>query len=262
VIHSVTGPVSARVLLEEAQWAIDMFAEAKSKSYSARTQFVSWSHQEAGWSPESGQDRKVHELLSIRPLPKLQDVYEEIFEKILGQKVSDAGPRLAQASKRLEYAKKTGRPILFVMHHKGGFASPQFSATTSQLLGEFVVIAMPLREGPALSQLTSQPPFETNSSARPLFVIARSDCKQLKSIAGWDDRRLAAGLAEGWVDALDRNPPSVGALVRAQRLLRKVDPTSADKARELTIRVQEEGRAAREAAKEAAKAKSMLLAAG
>jgi hypothetical protein len=83
----------------------------------------------------------------------------------------------------------------------------------------------------------------------------------LKSIAGWDDDRLAAGLAEGWVDALDRNPPSVGALVRAQRLLRKVDPTSADKARELTIRVQEEGRAARKAAQEAAKAESMQLAA-
>jgi hypothetical protein len=261
LIHSVTGPVSARVLLQEAEWAIDMFAEAKSKPYAARTQFVSSAHQQASWSPESGQDRKVHELLSMRPLPKLQIVYKEIFEKILGQKVSHAGPRLAQASQRLEYAKKTGRPILFVMHHKGGFSNPQFSATTRLLLREYVVIAMPLREAPALSQLTGQPPFEANSSARPLFVVARSDCKQLNSIAGWDESRLAAGLADGWVDALDRNPPGIGTLVRAQRLLRKVNPSSADKARELTIRVKEEGRAAREAAKEAAKADGMKLAA-
>jgi hypothetical protein len=116
-------------------------------------------------------------------------------------------------------------------------------------MGQYAVIVMPLREGPALSQLTGQPPFEASGSARPLFVIARSDCQQLRSISGWNDHQLATGLAEGWVDALERNPPGIRSLIRAQRLLRPVSPASADRARELTIRMQEETRAAREAAK-------------
>ena len=116
VIHSVTGPVSADVLLDEARWAIEMYAQAKTKSPSEQTQFVAWSHQQASWAPASSRDRRVHELLAAWPMPPLQSVYEEIFGKILGERVSQAGPRLAQASMRLQYAEKTNRPILFVLH--------------------------------------------------------------------------------------------------------------------------------------------------
>ena len=97
VIHSVTGPVSASVLLDEARWALAMHAEAVARPHSEQTQFVAWSHQQASWAPASPQDRRIHELLATRPLPALQSVYEEIFGKILGQRVSQAGPRLAQA---------------------------------------------------------------------------------------------------------------------------------------------------------------------
>ncbi len=249
VIHSVTGPVSAKVLLDEAKWAIEMYAAARAKTPSELGHHVAWSHQQASWSPVSNQDRKVHELLMNRPLPHLTEVYEEIFEKILGQRVSEAGPRLVQAEARLKYAKRSGRPILFVMHDKGGWSSPNLNPLLSQIMGEYVVIVMPLREGPALSQLTKQPPFEASGSARPLFVVARSDCKQISSVAGWNYQQLSAALAEGWIDALEAHPPNIRTLVRAQRVLRKVSPASADRARELTIRVQEENRAAREAAK-------------
>jgi hypothetical protein len=190
----------------------------------------------------------VHELFTLNPLPRLQDVYAEIFEKILGQRVSKAGPRLAQAAAKIELAKKTGRPILFVMHEHG-WAMPNLTSATSQLMDEFVVIAMPLKEAPALSQLTGQPPYEGEGPARPLYVITRSDCQQLHSVAGWHHNRLNSALARGWVDALQRNPPSVRSLVRAQRVLRKVDSNSADRVRELTIRVQEESRAARESSR-------------
>ncbi len=249
MIHSVTGPVNANVLLQEAKWALEMYTQAQARPATEQSQFVAGAHQQASASPLSSQDRQVHELLMNTPLPKLQMVYQEIFEKILGQKVSEAGPRLAQASVRLDYARKTGRPILFVMHNQGEWASPVFNPATRQLMDEYAVIAMPLREAPALSQLTGQPPFQASGSARPLFVIARSDCQQLKSIAGWNDRLLASALAEGWIDALERNPPNVRSLIRAQRLLRPVDPSSADRARELTIRVQQEMRAVREASK-------------
>lgn len=250
MIHSVTGPVSAKVLMAEAEWAIEMFKQAKSKPYDERFQYVASAHQQASWSPVNGQDRKVHELLMTRPLPHLQSVYKEIFENILGQRVSKAGPRLVQASIRLDYAKKTGRPILFVLHDRNAWSNYSLTPVTQSLANEYVVIVMPLRESPALSQLTGQPPFEARGSARPLFVVARSDCQQLTSVAGWYERELLAAMADGWADALERNPPNIGTLVRAQRLLRKANPESADRVRELTIRVQEEQRAAREAAKE------------
>lgn len=247
MIHSVPGPVSAETLLAEANWALDVYKEAKLKSGDEQIQFVAWSHQQASWAPNGNRDRKVHELLASRPMPKLQWVYEEVFEKILGEKVSEAGPRLAQAATRLEYAKKTGRPILFVMHKKHEWSTPNFNATTRQLMGEFAVIVMPLKEGPALSQLTGQPPFEASGSARPLFVVARSNCEQIASVAGWNEQSLAGALASGWVDALEENPPNVRTLVRAQRLLRKASPAAAQRAKDLTIRVQEEARTAREA---------------
>lgn len=249
MIHSVAGPVSAEVLLAEAKWALQMYETAKSKPAADQMQFVAWTHQQASWAPADGRDRKIHELFMNRPLPKLQLVYEEVFEKILGEKVSEAGPRLAQAAVRLEYAKKTGRPILFVMHDRHQWSSPMLSTATRQLMGEYAVIVMPLKEGPALSQLTGQPPFQVSGSARPLFVIARSDCEQIGSVAGLNDRQLANALAGGWADALERRRPNIRTLVRAQRLLRKVNNDAADRVKTLTIRVQEEERAAREEAK-------------
>lgn len=234
--------------MDEARFAIELYSEAKSKTYHERLKHIATVHQQASLSPESNQDRKIHELFAFNPLPRLQDVYQEIFEKILGQRVSKAGPRLAQASVKIDLAKKTGRPILFVMHEHG-WAMPNLTSVTSQLLNEFVVIAMPLKEAPALSQLTGQPPYEGDRSARPLFVVARSDCRQIRSVAGWSHDQLNSALADGWAEALQRKPPSIRTLVRAQRLLRKADPAAANRVRELTIRVQEESRAAREASR-------------
>jgi hypothetical protein len=110
---------------------------------------------------------------------------------------------------------------------------------------------MPLREAPALSQLTGQPPFEVSNGARPLIVVTHSDCKQIEAISGWHEQRLATALARVWIDSLEKNPPPLRGLVRAQRLLRKVDTASAVRAKELTIRVQQEAREAREAEKSA-----------
>jgi hypothetical protein len=253
VIHSVTGPVSAEVLLDEARWAIEMYAQANTKAPSEQTQFVAWSHQQASWAPASSRDRRVHELLATRPMPPLQSVYQEIFGKILGERVSQAGPRLAQASVRLKYAETTARPILFVLHEGNHWSLPPMSPETRQLMGQCVVIVMPLREAPALSQLTGQPPFEVSTAARPLMVVTQSDCKQLASISGWQQQQLASAMARAWVDSMEQNPPTLRALVRAQRLLRKVDSVSAGRAKELTIRVQQLEREAREAEKSAAR---------
>lgn len=249
VIHSVTGPVNATVLYEEARWALDAFEKAKAKEGDERLMCLASAHEQASHSPVSGQDRRVHELLASRPMPHLQSVYREIFEDILGQRVSKAGPRLAQAAVRLKYAKEKGSPILFVLHDGNTWSNPAFGTTTQQLIQQYVVIVMPLRESPALSQLTEQPPFEASGSARPLFVVTRSDCRQLSSISGWNETALAVALADGWADALERDPPNIRTLVRAQRLLKKANPSAAQRVREVTIQVQQKQREERELAK-------------
>ena len=236
VIHSVTGPVKPEVLLEEAKWALEVYREAKSLRYPTRMQFLASSHQRASMSARSNQDRKVHELLMNNPFPLLRDVYVTVFQDILGQRVSKAGPRLAQAANILERAKKSGRPILFVLHEGTSWSPPPVKHTYQAILNNYFVIVMPLREAPALSQLTKQPPFESSRNARPLFVVARSDCTQLRAIAGWNEQHLTHALAEGWVDFIERKPPRISDMVRAQRLLRSVDDDLEKRVRDVTVR--------------------------
>ncbi|NND96745.1 MAG: hypothetical protein HKN47_05380 [Pirellulaceae bacterium] len=244
-MHSVTGPVSAKVLMDEAQWAIDLHQATAEMTSNARLNHIASAHRQASLVAQSKQDRQVHELFTSMPMPHLQIVYRQVFESILGQRVSEAGPRLVEAATRIEFAKKTGCPILFVMHHANSWSNPRLNSNVDELIGHYAVIVIPAREAPALSQLTGQPPYESNSSARPLFVIARSDCSQIGSVAGWNYNKLASLLADGWVDSLERNPPSIRGLVQAQRLLKKVKPTAANRVRALTVRVQEEAKAKR-----------------
>lgn len=248
VIHSVTGPVSADKLLEEAEWALQMYEEALQQPPTQVRAYVAWAHQQAA-NFGVGQDRQVHELLMANPLPPLSLVFDEIFEDILGQRVSTAAPRLAQAAVRLRIAKESGRPLLLVFYegHEPPLANA-YSELAHQLLRQYVVIAMPLKDAPALSQLTERPPYDSPSSARPLFVIARSDGEQLDALAGWNDHYLTQALASGWVDALERNPPGSRDLTRVTRMLDKHYPALADRTRALTIRVQQQAREAREAA--------------
>ena len=253
MIHSVTGPVSADVLLSEANWAMELYGQAKLLPPSQQMAFVSTAHLQRG-TRTNGQIQQVHQFLAGHPLAPLKLVYEHIFERILGQRVSKAGPRLAQAEAGLNLARKTGRPLLFVFHdgndgwnwsstpnRKGG----GYGAFTSQMMNEYIVIAMPIREGPALSQLTKRPPYEAAGSRRPMFIVCRSDGEQIDGLAGWNDGYLARALAEGWVDALERNPPSRRTLTRATRLLNRVYPALAERTKELTIRLREDAKVAR-----------------
>lgn len=195
------------------------------------------------------QDRLVHQLFATYPLPPLETVYKHIFEKVLGERVSKAAPRLAEASQRLEYAKRTGRPLLFVLHDGESLGNPRFDTLTQRLIDEYVVIVMPIREAPALSHLTQQPPFEVSGTARPIFVVTHSDCKQIASLSGWNHRQLPHFLAIGWAESLEQNPRSVRTLVRAQQVLRKANPEVTERIKELTIRLREEAKAARDAKK-------------
>lgn len=247
VIHSVTGPVSASVLLEEAKWAVDLYDNVKHEPGLRRLRAIASAHHLASLAPRSGQDRKVHELLMAQPMPGLMRVYEEIFENVLGEKVSEVGPLMVEAARQIERAKRANRPILFVLNEKGSFDVPQVPLLTQQVLNEYTLITLPLRAAPALSQLTGQPPFESTGKGGTLIVAARSDCTQLASVSGWHDlATLNAVLSTGWMDALERKRPETRHLIRAERLLRKLSPEGTDWGSELMRRLRDDSPPERE----------------
>ena len=116
VVHAVIGPVSAEVLLTEAHWALARWDEVKDLATpDAQERQMSLSHQGelpgemrkggqvasrgqnntpfvSAWGSASRligtQPQKVHQLLAEKPLAPLEDVYVEVFERILGEPVS------------------------------------------------------------------------------------------------------------------------------------------------------------------------------
>ncbi len=115
---------------------------------------------------------KVHLLLREMPLAALDDVYVHVFERILGERVSKETDNDRQAVRGLQYAAQHGRPILFVLlrgRMEHNYAQQQWLAHLETMcksdrhLGSILractVIVVPLKELPALSQKTKQPPY-------------------------------------------------------------------------------------------------------
>ena len=248
VIHAVAGPVSASELLTEANWAVQLYEELNSKPPQQRAIYSSSQHYAASMVSISNKDRRIHELLSKQPLPRLGQVYPTVFSKILNEKISTAKPRLAQAAARLAYAKTTKRPLLFVLHgqsHQGYYKLPPLKPATRRMIEEYVVIVMPLKEAAALSQITNRPPYQATGTARPLIVAADYNGEPISTFTGWNQPNLNQTLARGWASAIDENPPSLRSLVRVQRVLRPVDPVAAELIKATTIRKRKEAKAAR-----------------
>jgi hypothetical protein len=105
VLHAVAGPVDARTLLREARWAVDTWKLYQQENRDEpdlarlRTRFLTAhadllrsrygldldSDARAGRLDNQG---KVHLLLAAAPLPRLEQVYKVVFEKILNEKIS------------------------------------------------------------------------------------------------------------------------------------------------------------------------------
>lgn len=110
VLHSIAGPVNADVLLREARWIVETSklaqldgakSEAQVKTFwrKAHAERLKQEHnldltRHAGRkgrnSPRLDNQGRVHLLLATASLPKLEQVYKLIFEKILNEKVSTA----------------------------------------------------------------------------------------------------------------------------------------------------------------------------
>jgi hypothetical protein len=108
VLHVVTGPVAAFVLLREARWAVETnkLADLECKGNEAlRKAFFRKMHAERLRNehnydiratakvkdrPPLGGQGRVHRVLALYPLLKVEQVYKWVFEKVLDEKISTA----------------------------------------------------------------------------------------------------------------------------------------------------------------------------
>jgi hypothetical protein len=103
VLHIVVGAVNADTLLREARWTVDNWklAQLESKEdpdglkeFFRRAHTERFQHQ-VGMAVDprrlvglENQQSRVHLLLTLNPLVKIEQVYPLVFEKIVGEQVS------------------------------------------------------------------------------------------------------------------------------------------------------------------------------
>lgn len=273
VIHAVIGPVGADELLKEANWALAAWDKAKElrglelRGLELQGRQMSLAHQgelpssvspNARSLPAGGlsypansawnvvarlvgtQPQKVHQLLAEKPLTPLEDIYVEVFERILGERVSDT-PNVELAEQGLQYAEHESRPMLFILHdarENSLFKEQWLSWLKSKehrnpillaLMRQCVVITLPQREMPALSKRLKQDPFTVPTLGSPLFVVTDPRGKQLAALTGLQSvDQLNLPLAKAIVAEIKLAPPqSVAKLKDIGVLLRRVDPALA-----------------------------------
>jgi hypothetical protein len=107
VLHAVPGPVDAATLLREARWVMEThkLAKLESRDEIGMKAFFRKAHAERlrrehgydisvnakpGSRPGLNQQARLHRLLALHPLVRIEQLYKVVFEKILGETVSTA----------------------------------------------------------------------------------------------------------------------------------------------------------------------------
>lgn len=108
VLHSIAGPVNADVLLREARWVVETLklaaldgkkSDVQLRAFWRKAHSERLQHEHHMDIAKLGRlqrrlhlnkEGKVHLLLATVPLPRLEQVYKLVFEKILNEKVSTA----------------------------------------------------------------------------------------------------------------------------------------------------------------------------
>jgi hypothetical protein len=106
VLHAIAGPVDGNTLLREARWAVETYklARLEARDDDARLRlFFLKAHSDmlkqqygldldAPTRPRRRLDNagRVHLVLAASGLPRIEQVYQLVFEKVLNEKVSTA----------------------------------------------------------------------------------------------------------------------------------------------------------------------------
>jgi hypothetical protein len=263
VIDALSGPVPAEQLLSEAKWSVRAYENALANAEPTASasspvagpeiaQSLVAAHREAAEDLElsstgrgSGAE-KIHRLLADRPFPPLNEIYQEVFERIVGQRIAPNDPDIERAQHAFERAKRLELPVLIVLAKNTGrerleeewnrvVSRDRPEARNLKSLAEcYVVIMLPLEQMPALSQHWGVRPFAAPDGGSPLFVIARSDGRQISSVTTWDKLgELDYLLAQGAVQEAKEHPRSRSQLSQLAGLIGPIDADLAGQARDL-----------------------------
>lgn len=270
VIHAVIGPVNADELLTEANWALAAWDKVKQlRGLELQKRQMSLAHQgelsdslrvkqpvpnlsslnvpipAAAWGGLARfigtQPQKVHQLLAEQPLAPLEEVYVEVFERILGERVSKSAPNVELAEQGLQHAENENRPMLFILHqnHDNSQFAEQWRAfirsqersnpSLSALLRKCIVIVLPHKELPALSSRLKQEPYSVPTLGTPLFIVTDPRGKQLNSLAGYQSvNQLNLPLAKAIVAEIKLAPPQdLRKLKETAAFMKRIDPALA-----------------------------------
>ena len=108
VLHVLAGPVNAQEMLRESRWVVETAklavldagkSDARLRAFWRKAHGERLQHEHNADVAKLGRSQrrlkltkegKVHLLLATAPLPRLDQVYKLVFEKILNEKVSTA----------------------------------------------------------------------------------------------------------------------------------------------------------------------------
>ena len=262
VVHAVTGPVAAEELLDEAHWAVASYAAAAQGRTGDVPVILARSHRDAGTNSRNNQTRAVHQLLATQPLPAMQSVFQEVFERILGQKLSLPGEGLDSVVQAVAAAQERKLPLLFILYKDktNGATTGRWNEIVAQhthkrdplgkLADSFVVVTFPLDLLPAVSQRLGIRPFAAPDQRSPLFVVSRSDGRQLTAVTTWDKPdELTRALALGVVQEAKEQPRTAEQLAQLLPLVAPVDLNLAAEVRRLTTQTKAKSPPARRIAR-------------
>ena len=246
VIHGLTGPATAEELLAEARWAVALDHVAQGNA-----DRVAAAHREA---MESLKLRgrmttlfQIHRLLAEGPLPLLKDVYRGIFKDILGQPLGGPETELDHAERAFAAAGRAKLPIVLILHKAASSqevlhewqrtvtGGGQPVAKPLDALGRcFVVVALPVVELPALSRRLGVSPYASPDQGSPLFVVARSNARQLNAVTTWDKTDdLAYAMAQAIVQEAKEHDRSSGQLGNLLAAVKPIDAGLTNQVRKL-----------------------------
>ena len=269
VIDAVTGPVAADELLDEAQWAVAAYDEAKAGGAAGDLPvLMARAHRQASSQGKgrarTSQHAAIHQLLAGNPLPPLSAVYQQIFEQILGQRVNLPGDGLEQVAEAVAEATTRKLPLLFILHKENTNASAVFQWKSvvaqherikgnplAKLAEPYVVIALPLNALPAASQRLGIRPFAAPDNSSPLLVVTRPNGRQLSAVTTWNKTdELTRAMAQGLVQEAKERPRSSEQLAQLLKLVTPVDSRLAGDVRRLLADIKPKGPEKRRAADE------------
>lgn len=288
VIHAVGGPINQFTLLQEAEWAVDVYKQMKEhriKDLGQQANFVkaahlaefnvspyhfesvARSHLQTAWSEYNarvrkyvvaansgtplrpvpsvetfarrsaarllGMEQKVrtgidqsHLIFAAQPMASVSEIGPRVFEELTGEKYVQDRSLVYEAAEGVELAKKKCYPLIFIFYKPDyrGYPSDETQIITGNLLDlrrnspalrKTVIVSLPIREQPALTQLVDLPTYDLHgySSGNTIIVIADSYGRQIVAEGGGSQINFE-NLSEGF----DR----ASKIASAARVLKKI----------------------------------------